>query len=54
MLPSPLFNKKAADSLIMTYCYHTAYCMFHDAMPKIVDVPLTLKLILSKQRLYSE
>ena len=37
MLPSPLFNSKAADSSIMTYCNRTANWMFHDTMPKIVD-----------------
>jgi len=26
----------------MTYCHHTAYCMFHDTMSKIVDAPLTI------------
>ena len=54
MLPQPLFNRKAADSLIMTYCYHTAYWMFHDAMPKIVDAPLTLTLITLKQPFYTQ
>jgi len=43
MLPTPLFNRKAADSLIMTYCNRTAYKIFHDAMPKLVGA--TLKLI---------
>jgi len=52
MLPSRLFNRKVADSSIMTYCNRTAYCMFPDAMPKIVDAPLTLRLITSKQPLY--
>ena len=42
MLPPPLFNTKAADSLIMTYCNRTAYWIFHDAMPKLVDALLTL------------
>jgi len=42
MLPPPLFHRKAADSSIMTYCNPTAYSMFHDVMPKIVDAPLTL------------
>jgi len=42
MLPPPLFHRKVADSLIMTYFNRTAYWMFHDAMPKIVDSPLTL------------
>ena len=54
MLPSPLFNRKGADSLIMTYCYHAAYSMFHDAMPKIVDALLALTLITSKQPLYTQ
>ena len=54
MLPSPLFNRKAADSLIMTYCNRTAYWMFHDTMPKIIDAPLTLTLITSKQPLYTQ
>ena len=53
MLPSPLFNRKAADSLIMTYCYRTAYWMFHDAMPKIVHARLTLTSFTSKQPLYT-
>ena len=42
MLPPPLFHRKAADSSIKTYCNRTAYWMFDDAMPKIVDAPLTL------------
>ena len=54
MLPSPLFNRKAADSSIMTYCNRTAYSMFDDTMPKIVDAPLTLTLITSKQPLYTQ
>jgi hypothetical protein len=54
MLPSPLFNRKAADSLIMTYCYRTAYWMFPDTMPKMVDAPLTLTLITLKQPLYTQ
>jgi hypothetical protein len=54
MLPSPFFNRKAADSSIMTYCNRTAYWMFHDTMPKIVDAPLTLTLITSKQPLYTQ
>jgi len=49
MLPSALFNRKASDSSIMTYCYHTSYWMFHDAMPKIVDALLTLTFITLKQ-----
>jgi len=53
MLPSPLFNRKAADNLIMTSCYRTAYWMSYDAIPKIVDAPLTLTLITSKQPLYT-
>jgi hypothetical protein len=54
MLPSPLFNRKAADSSIITYCNPTAYWMFHDTMPKIGDAPLTLPLITSKQPWYTE
>jgi hypothetical protein len=54
MLPSALFNKKAADSSIRTYCYCTAYRMFHDAMLKIVDAPLSLTLITSKYPLYTQ
>jgi hypothetical protein len=42
MLPPPLFLRKEADRSIMTYCNRTAYWMFHDVMPKIVDAPLTL------------
>jgi len=42
MLPPPLFNRKAADSLIMTYCNRTAYWIFQDTMPKPVDAPLRL------------
>jgi len=41
MLPPPLFNRKAADSLIMTYRNGTANWIFEDAMPKLVDDPLT-------------
>jgi hypothetical protein len=52
MLRPPLFNRNGADSLIMTYSYRTAYWMFHDVMPKIVEAPLTLTLITSKQPLY--
>jgi hypothetical protein len=41
--------------LIMTYCNCTAtYWMFHDAMPIIVDTPLTHTLITLKQPLYTE
>jgi hypothetical protein len=54
MLPPPLFYRKAANSLIMTYCNRTAYWMFHDAMPKIVDAPLTLTLITWKHPLYTQ
>ena len=42
MLPPPLFHGKEADISIMTYCNSTAYWLLHDAMPKIVDAPLTL------------
>ena len=44
MLLPPLLYWKAADSSIMTYCTRTAYWMFHDAMPNILDAPLTLIL----------
>jgi len=54
MLPTPFFNRKAADSSIMTYCNRTAYLMFHDTMPKMVDAPLTLTFITSKQPLYNQ
>ena len=54
MLRSPLFNRKVADSLIMIYCYRTAYWIFHDAMLKIVDTPVTLTLLTSKQALYTQ
>jgi len=54
MLPSPLFNRKVAVSSIMTYCNRTAYWMFHDAMPKIVNAPLTLTLTQSKHPLYTQ
>jgi hypothetical protein len=54
MMLSPLFNRKAADSSIMSYCNRTAYWMFHDAVPKIIDAPLTLTLITLKQPLYSQ
>jgi hypothetical protein len=54
MFLSPLFNRKEADSLIMTYCYHTADWMFHNAMQKIVEAPLTLTLITLKQSLYTQ
>jgi len=42
MFPPPSFHRKAAGSSILTYCNHTAYLMFHDAMPKMFDAPLTL------------
>jgi len=42
MLPPPLFNRNAVDSSIKTFCNRTAYWIFHDAMPTIVDAPLTL------------
>jgi hypothetical protein len=54
MLPPPLFHRKAADSMIVTYCNRTAYWMFHDAMPKMVDAQLTLTLITSNQPLYTQ
>jgi len=54
MLPSPLFSRKAADSSIMYYGNCTAYWMFHDVMPKIVDAPWTLTLSRSKQPLYTQ
>jgi hypothetical protein len=54
MLPPPLFHRKVADSLIVTYCNRTAYWMFHDAMPKMVDALLTLTLITSNQPLYTQ
>ena len=38
----------------MTYCNRKAYWMFHDAMPKMVDVPLTRTLITLKQPLYTQ
>jgi len=54
MLLPPLFHRKAADSLIMTYCNRTVYWMFHDAMQKIVEALLTLTLITLKQPLYTQ
>jgi hypothetical protein len=51
MLPPPLLHRKVADGLIMIYCYRTAYWMFEYAMPTIVDTPLMLILITSKQPL---
>jgi len=42
MLPSPLFNREVANSSIMTYCKRTAYWMFHETMPKIVDAHINL------------
>ena len=42
MLLPPLIHRKAADGLIMTDCNRTAYWMFCDAMPTIVDALLTL------------
>jgi len=42
MLPPPLFHRKVADSSLITNCNRTAYWIFHDAMPNIVDTPLTL------------
>jgi hypothetical protein len=32
----------AADSLIVTYCKRKPHWIFHDAMPKLVNAPLTL------------
>jgi len=54
MLLLPLSYWKAADSSIMTYCTRTAYWMFHDAIPSIVDTLLTLTLITSKLPLYTQ
>ena len=54
MLPPPLVHRKADDSLIMTYCNRKAYWMFHNVMRKIIDAPLTLTLITSKQPLYTQ
>jgi len=42
MLPPPLFDRQAADSLIMTDCNRTAPWICHDAMLNIVDPQLTL------------
>jgi hypothetical protein len=38
----------------MTYCYRSAYWMFHDAIQKIVDAPFPLTLITLEQRLYTQ
>ena len=42
MLPPPLCYRMTADSLIMACSNRTAYWMFRDAMPKIIDGALTL------------
>ena len=42
MLSQPFLNRKAGSSSIMNeHCSETIW-IFHDAMPKIVDAPLTL------------
>jgi hypothetical protein len=40
MLPPVLFHRTLADSLFITYCNRTAYWLFHDTMPEIVDAKL--------------
>jgi len=43
MLSQQVLFRKAADSAIMAQYDRAALWIFHDAMPKIVDTPLTLR-----------
>jgi len=43
MLSQQVVFRMAADSVIMAYYHRAALWIFRDAMPKIVDTPLTLR-----------